>query len=230
MHTVSWKEFGPPNTPQEVVRRRKQNMEICRKLGQPVIFRHMWNADDVNAGLAKKCPACYDNAYDQARNDCPVCFGFGFVSVENDPSGQYFIDQYGQIILGDPGTHVHAPRYGGFDKPWLTWIIEPDVAVDLFRINEQGVMIQTYDATGVAPWYPKLGDNDLCINVTLDPGGYNILDTHERFQLKMVQQVTLRGFGRRDAAISQPHLISQTFQMARTPENITTEQVPVDVP
>lgn len=227
--TVSFKEVGPPNTPQDIKRLRRENMDSCRRLGQPVVFRHMYGREDVLAGIAKQCPACYSATYDQVRNDCPVCHGFGFVSVEDNPENLY-IDTRGLIVTGDPGTGIKAPRYGGFAVPILTWMMEPDVAVDVFRINEEGVMVQTFDAQGVAPWYPQLGDNDLCINVTLGTDGYTILDTNDRFQLKRVQQVTIRGFGRqaRYGSSGQPFLVAQTFEMSKAPTNSALYDVPVD--
>ena len=230
--TVTFKEVGPPNTPQEIKRLRRENMDLCRRMGQPVVVRHMYGREDVEAGIAEKCPACYDDVYDQVRNDCPVCYGFGFASVEQNPQSVW-IDTSGQVVIGtQPFGGIKAPRYGGFGVPYLTWLMEPDVAVDVFRINEQGVMVQTFDAQGVAPWFPQLGDNDLCINVSLDSDGFTITDTFDRFQLKMVQQVTIRGFGKRApfGTSGNPFLVAQTFQMSKSPDNQQIYNVPVDEP
>ena len=231
MQTVSFRNVGPPSTPQEIKRLRREVMDFMRKNGQPIIFRHMWNIDDKIAGLARTCPACYNTVYEQVRNDCPVCFGFGYASVEESPNTRLYIDTGGQIVVDDPGTNIRAPRYGGFSEPYLTWMAEPDVAVDVFRINEQGVMVKTYDAQEVAPWYPKLGDNDLCINVTLGENGFDIVQTNERFQLKLTQQITVRGFGKRggrNAAGGQTYFVGQSFQMSRAPENSSLYDVEVD--
>lgn len=231
MRTVSFKELGPANTPQEVKRLRRENMDACRRLGQPVIFRHMYSIEDVNSGEAKKCPSCFDPAYNQVRSDCVVCYGFGFVSVENNPEN-LFIDTNGQIqTFSQPGW-VPAPRYGGFGVPYLTWMVEPDIAVDVFRISDQGVLTQQFDATGVAPWFPTVGDNDLCINVTLNNDGFTIESTLDRFQLKRVEQVTIRGFGKRSRAGSngQPYLVAQSFQMNKVPSTHQIYNVPVDEP
>jgi len=227
---VTFREVGPPNTPQEIKRLRRENMDLCRKMGQPVVFRHMYNLDDVENGEAKKCPACFDSVYEQTRNDCPVCYSFGFVSVEDNPF-DVWVTTDGQLVTGaQPNGSIKAPRYGGFANPLLTWLLEPDVAIDVFRVNEQGVMIQTFDAEGVAPWYPRLGDNDLCINVVLDQDGYTITDMHDRFQLKRVQQITMRGLGRRGAQRSghQPFQVGQSFQMSKAPTNSALYGVPVD--
>jgi hypothetical protein len=199
----------------------------------------MWGREDVEKGDAATCPACWDEIYDNVRNDCPVCFGFGFVSTELEPDPTVFIDTDGQIAISglddfglptpDAGW-VRAPRYGGFDQAYLTWLVEPDIAVDVFRINEQGVMVQTYDAEGVAPWFPILGDNDLCINVVLAPSDFTIIDSEERFQLKQVQQVTIRGFGKpgQPRGGAQRFQVAQTFQMSKAPTNSSLYQVEVD--
>jgi len=232
MHIVSFKEVGPPFTPQEIKRLRRQNMDLCRKMGQPVVFRHMWNQEDVIEGIARQCPACYDTAYDQVRNDCPVCFGFGFASVEETDDPNIWINEEGQLInTTSPQTGwIRAPKYGGFGPSILTWMVEPDVAVDVYRINEQGVMIQTYDAQGVAPWWPKLGDNDLCINVRLAPNDFSIIETGDRFQLKLVQQVTVRGFGKMGRPQGgQAYMVAQTFQMSKAPTNSSLYDVPLNI-
>lgn len=231
MQKIAWNNVGTANTPQEIMRLRRQMMDACMRLGQPVVLRHRWNLDDVDSGLAKKCPACYNSAYDETRVDCPVCFGVGYVSVQDNSQGQY-IDTLGRIVSSDPGTHVLAPAFGGYDEPFLTWMVEPDVAVDVFRISEKGTMIRTYDAQGIAPWYPILGDNDLCINVTIDPHSQAVLTTEDRFELKMVQQVTIRGLGRRARFIAsyQPYLVQQTFRMEKLPKNGIWYTVPTSTP
>lgn len=230
-HAASWKNVGGPNTPQEVKRLRRENMDICRRMGQPAIFRHMYSLEDVDAGIAEKCPACYDAEYDHVRADCVVCYGFGFASVEVNPLDLWITTSNTIVTTSNPAAEwIKAPRYGGFSAPILTWLIEPDVAVDIFRINDQGVMTQIYDAQGTAPWYPKMGDNDLCVNVELSPDGFTILNTLDRFQLKRVQQVTIRGFGRlsQPTVNGQPYLVAQTFEMNKVPSNQHVYDIPVN--
>jgi len=110
--------------------------------------------------------------------------------------------------------------------------MEPDVAVDVFRISDQGTMVRTFDATGVAPWFPNLSDNDLCVNVQLSQNDYSIISTHDRFQLKMVQPITMRGFGKRGRPSGQggqAFRVAQSFQMSKAPTNTSLYDVPVDV-
>lgn len=233
--TVTFREVGAPNTPQEIKRLRRENMDMCRRMGQPVIVRHVYGPRDVDTGIAQTCPACYDADYDHVRGDCPVCYGEGFASVElNTASPLIYINTDGfltQTATPDPSWIV-APQYGGFGVPYLTWLVEPDVAVDVFRITDQGVMTQQFDAQGFAPWTPTLGDNDLCINVEVDKSGFNIVKALDRFQLKKVQQVTIRGFGRRakPGSLGQPLLVAQTFEMNKVLDNTILNNVPYDEP
>lgn len=231
MYIVSVQEVGPPFTPQEIKRLRRENMDFCRYAGQPVVLRHMWNEDDVNRNLAEPCPACFDGTYQHVRNDCLVCYGFGFVSREKSLDNTLYITPEG-IVVSDttpsPGW-VRAPRYGGFGKSVLTWLVEPDVAVDVFKPLPEGTLVQTFDAQGVAPWFPQLADNDLCINVALDPNDYTIVATNERFQLKLVQQVTIRGFGKRGRPQGFPgYKVAQTFQMSKALTTTSLYDIPYD--
>jgi len=232
MHILTVREVGPPFTPQEIKRLRRENVEMCLRMGQPVVYRHMWNEDDARSGRAQRCPACYDPAYGQPRNDCPVCFGFGWASTELSLDSDDWIDTSGRVVnTPTPGPGwVRLPRYGGFDQSVLTWLMEPDVAVDVFRISDLGTMIRTYEATGVAPWFPQLSDNDLCVNVELAHNDFSITGTGDRFQLKMVQPMTVRGFGKRGrppGSGGQAYRVAQTFQMAKFPDNQALYDVPV---
>jgi hypothetical protein len=225
VRTISFRNVGAPNTPQEIKRFRRENMDMCRRHGEPVILMHQFNNEDVDKGIAKTCPYDYDDDYGQVRENCPICFGVGFVSMEDQPDR--WIDNDGTITDYDPGTHVHAPVYGGYGPRYLTWMVEPDKPVDIFKISDQGVMVQTQQAEGYAPWFPDLHDNDLAVNVILNSNGFTIADDAERFQLKMVNPVTLRGFGRR--AQYQAFKVAQSFEMARVPDDNILQQVPLDI-
>lgn len=225
LQTLSWKEVGDASTPQEIRRARRQVMDMLRKSGEPVVLKHQWGQVDVDAGVAKKCPGCFDDDFDQVRNNCQVCFGVGFVSVAFEPSGTLFVNNRGQVVSGDPGTGIRAPQYGGYGQSYLTWMIEPDVTTDIFKPNEQGIMVQVEEARGFAAWFPLLHDNDLCINVTIAPDGFRIEQTNERYHLKQVQPNTIRGWGAR--TVGKIHNVWQSFEMARIPDNVIQQNVPI---
>lgn len=227
MHRVGRNHAGAPNVPREIKRLRVSAIEQCMKLGQPILWRHMFTEADELDGYklelfgttpqlipVRKCPACFDSSYGQVRKDCPVCFGVGFTSVEvND---DLWISEDGQSILdADDGTDENVPRYGGFGPAVLTWMVEPDTAVDIFKLDRQGALIKTQSAQGLAPWYPEMSDNDLVVNVDLSPQGYDIERELERYSLKMVQPQTIRGWGVKSRG--QEHRVGQSFEMARIP-------------
>lgn len=234
--SIAHKAVGGRRTPQEVKRLRREVMDFCRKLGQAVVLKHQWNNEDIRNGLAKHCPGCYDDAYGQTRNKCPICFAVGIVSVENDDITNLYIENGQLVDQADEINQVQAPKYGGYGPGYITWMVEPDTPVDIFTINEQGVMVQTQQAQGVAPWFPVLHDNDLAVNVELTDnlkievvnvfGDGDINQSYDRYQLKMTNPITLRGFGHR--ARQQDFQVQQTFEMAHVPKDNILYYVPLD--
>jgi len=188
--------YGGPHTPQDIARRRHQVMEAMRRFGAPVLVKHMYNDQDVQKGIAAPSPN-FDTVYKQPRHNDPLSHGVGFVSVQT--SDDEWVAPDGKLVvsatLPGPG-YVKAPRYRGYGPGYLTYIIEPDAAQDMFRLTETGALIKVQDAQAQAPWFPEMNDNDLLINVELDRNG-NIVETHERFQLKQTQPVSIRGMDRR---------------------------------
>ena len=207
-------------------------MDAILRVGQPVFHRHVYGLQDVDSSVAKKCPACWDEAYSQTRFDCPVCYGQGFVSVENNPD-TIWITQAGLLIeqsSPDSGW-IRAPRYGGFGKPTLTYVIQPDIAVDVFRLNDIGALVQQYDSKAFAPWNPTMGDNDILIDVDLWNGDdFTNQGEYDRFSIKMAEQMTVRGQGKNNhgSKLGQPFLLGQTFEMTKVPLHNVLNNVPAD--
>lgn len=74
-----YKDIGPASVPQDIKRLRREVLDYFQKLGQPVIFKHKWTNDDVEAGLAEYCPYCFNTAYKQPSQVDPYCFGTGYL-------------------------------------------------------------------------------------------------------------------------------------------------------
>lgn len=225
--------LGEDWVPRDVVRRRKYALETLRRMGTPVIIKHMFNDQDRKAGIAEKSPGMA-RAYGQTRHDDPLSYGTGFVSVER-ADNEWYNTTTGVIQIADesPGTGwAQAPLYRGFGQGHLTYIIEPDVAEDLFKLNEAGVMIEVQNATAQAPWYPEINDNDLIINVVVD-NQFNILETQERYQAKMTNPITMRGLqrrGRREKTElgGNRFMINQAFEMTLIPKTDALYEVETD--
>lgn len=220
MRVINLKNVGPPSVPQEIKRLRREAGDALRRYGQPAVHRHLYSLDDLHSGVAKKCPACYDEVYNQTRNNCPVCFSVGFVSIEDHPT--LYISSDGYLTTDE--TDKKAPLFGGFAEPVLTRVMQPDVAVDVFRVNQQGVLTRVEQSKSYAYWDPNVGDNDLLILVTVANDGYTINGIVDHYQTKQVNNNTIRGWGAR-AKNQNQFTVSQEFEMALVPPNNVLRQV-----
>lgn len=232
----AWTNLGDERTPRDVYRRRKQVIDAMRRVGSPVLIKRTYSISDVEKGDAQRGPN-YVKWAGQARHNDPISHGVGFVSVET--SDNEWISPDGQLVIADslPGNDfIPAPKYRGYGPGFLTFVIQPDAPVDTFKLTPTGVLVKTQDATGQAPWYPALHDNDIMINVTIDGVG-NILSTEERYQLKMVTPITVRGLQRKgykeqgigiDEIGGNRYLLNQTFQMSLLPPNDSAYKVETD--
>lgn len=188
------KYYGELNTPQDILRRRKQSLETMKRLGTPVLIKKMYTVDDVEKGIATESPN-FATAYGQSTHDDEISYGVGYCSVETQP-GEW-IDNEGQLQVTDsPQTGWEpAPKYRGYGPGYLTYCILPDAAEDVFRPTPEGLLLHTQIARTQLPWWPLCHDNDLLIVCELD-AQQNIIATQERYQLHQVQPITMRGLDR----------------------------------
>lgn len=70
---------GETNVPMSIRQLREKVLEFQLTLGQALLFMHRWNEDDVEDGLATRCPYCRDTVYQQSRSNDPYCFGTGYL-------------------------------------------------------------------------------------------------------------------------------------------------------
>lgn len=201
--------LGDAQVPREIKNQRNYTMEAMRRMGTPVLLKRMYTSEDVDQGNAQQSPFM-DSVYKQSRQNDPVSYGTGFVSLDTQP-GEWYDTATQKFAITDPHstaptpTSVPAPRYRGYGPGFLTYVILPDRPEDVFKITPQGVMTQIQQAKVQLPWWPIMGDNDLLITVSLDNGG-NIVQAYERYLLKQVMPITMRGMdrsGRRE--VSSPN-------------------------
>src|SRR5579859_5373348 len=184
--------LGDSGSPADILRRRRWTMQTMRRLGTPVLIRHMFNIDDVDDGIAEPSPN-FDSIYDQPIHDDPFSFGVGYVAVEkaDKVEPQEWIKpatarQPAELVQGlSEEGFLPAPLYRGYGPGYLTYVILPDRPVDIFKLTEAGALIKTQEARVQLPWYPEVGDNDVMITVELDEAE-RIIGTGPRYQLKKV--------------------------------------------
>ncbi len=223
---------GEANVPAEVKRRRRFVYDAMRRLGTPVVLKHMWNDDDAERGIAQKSPN-FEDPYGQTRNEDPLSYGIGYESVER--SDNEWLSPKGAIVksVTSPGAgYTRAAKWRGFGQGYLTYLIEPDVSEDLFKLSSGGALIQIQTATVQAPWWPEINDNDLLIHVVIDGHG-RVVEAQERFQAKQVNVVSIRGrdrMGRREytEAGGNRFVVNQTFEMTLVPSTSILQKVEFD--
>jgi hypothetical protein len=225
------KYLGEPYVPHDIRQQRRATSEVMRRLGRPVIIKHMWNPGDERLGLAKKSEDFFD-IYGQTRNKDPFSYGTGYQST--DLASDEWITPDGTIVRSDtqPGPEFkQASKYRGFGPGYLTYIVEPDAALDLYKHTPEGALIRVQTATAQTAWFPEINDNDLIINVTLDKTG-RIAETHERYTAKMTNPVTIRGDGRPRGGEGDGggniYLVNQQFEMVLLPSNNVLYSVEID--
>ncbi len=198
--------LGDAGIPHEILRRRRAHLEMMRRMGTPVLVKKMFNIEDTEGDepIATYSPN-WDTNMRQPMHDDPFSYGVGYVSVQTAP-GEWTIpaneEETASLIITDnpePGW-LPAPMYRGYGPGFLTYAILPDAPEDIFKHTEEGLLLHTQQARVQLPWHPELGDNDLMIMVELD-ATENIIQTFERFELKKVSPITMRGrdrWGRRE--------------------------------
>lgn len=225
--------LGEPIVPRDVTRQRANSLDTLRRFGSPVIVKHMYNSTDVDSGIAKNSQN-FQDAYGQTRHGDPISHGVGFVSVEESPDEWIKPDGTGIVVSNtSPGAgYIPAPKYRGYGPGYLTYMILPDVAEDVFKLSETGALIRVQTAQAQMGWFPEVNDNDLLITCTID-SAERVVSVHERYLAKMTNPVSLRGLDRggrreRNEDFGNRHVINQWFEMTLVPAKDSLYQVETD--
>lgn len=219
---------GEGVVPWDIMRRRKLTLETMKRMGTPVLIKHRYNADDVAKGIARRSPN-WAPEYKEVRRNDPLSNGVGFASVEVAENEWY--DEEGELHIAETpeeGWQL-APLYRGYGPGYLTYCVLPDAPEDVFRLTPQGALLHTQVARLQLPWWPLCGDNDLLITCELDPQ-QKIIQTFERYQLKQVTPITMRGLDRSGQREFRADAASNRFwvgQQAEANKFPLTEEDPI---
>lgn len=230
---------GEGNVPRNIRRHRANNLDTMRRFGTPIIVKHMYNDRDRKEGRAVPSPNL-SSVYGQTRHDDPLSHGIGFVGAENGvmiTSSDEWYDTTGRDLTiktgALPGANwAPAPKYRGFGPSYLTYGILPDVSEDVFKLTETGVLIRTQTARVQMGWYPEVNDNDLLVIVQIDEAE-RVVDSYERFQLKMTTPASMRGLDRKGRKeytedFGNRHITDQSFEMTLIPQTDKLYDVEID--
>lgn len=227
------RHLGAPNIPRSIRRQRKSNLDLMRRFGTPVIVKHMYNAEDVQNGIAEASPN-FSDIYGQSRHNDPLSHGIGFVSVEKSDN-EWVSPDGTAIVVSDisPGTgYTPAPKYRGYGPGYLIYVILPDASQDVFKLAETGALIKIQEAQVQMGWYPEVNDNDLMIICEINRAE-QVVSTHERYLLKQTSPASMRGrdrYGRRESTedFGNRYITDQSFEMTLLPARDELYKVEVD--
>lgn len=145
--TLVNQNLGPAGTPQDVKDLRKSSYDLHDELGAPVIFKHRWNQDDVNAGLTWVCPY-HDELYgNRDLSWDETCFGTGYVGGYAD--GQIVFvtlqDATEAQIKVTPQGVLTMDMQPAMTAPWLPKMGDGDLIITADFIPGSWEIIEMYE-------------------------------------------------------------------------------------
>lgn len=226
---------GDADVPRDIYNQRVASLEVMQRMGTPVMLKRVYNAEDAELGVAVAAPT-FDTVYNQSTYAVDqLSHGIGYVSVDTQ-DGEWYDPLTGKLYLSPTlpnPTYLPAPRYRGYGPGFLTYAILPDRPEDTWKLTPQGTLIRQQIAMAQLPWWPQVGDNDLLITCQVGVTGL-ITRTYERYQLKRVTPITMRGLDRMGERESEVNAggnrfwVGQQCELAKIPTNDPTYQVEVD--
>lgn len=227
--------LGDPQTPWDIKNQRTYAYEAFQRLGTPVLIKRMYTIEDVENGVAKESPTM-DDIYKQSTHATDLLsYGVGYVSIETI-EGEWYDPVTFDMFVSEAkpyANYLPAPKYRGYGPGMLTYAILPDRPEDQWKLTPQGAMIRQQTAMVQLPWWPQCGDNDLVITCRLSADG-RITKTDERYQLKQVTPLTMRGSDRWGArefeanAAGNRYWVGQQAEMTKVPTNDIVYQLETD--
>lgn len=119
---------------------------------------------------------------------------------------------------------------GGYEDAQIVYVTIQDASTDVIRVLPSGILSMDTHPNVTAPWLPLMGDSDILIMADFVPGTWEIADLHERYELREVTPITIRGpgWGRQSSTIPSRFRISQQAQADRLPPGHPLYEVPLN--
>ena len=105
---------------------------------------------------------------------------------------------------------------GGYADAQIIYATFSDATEDRIRVGPTGVLMFDREPQVIFPWLPDIGNGDLIIQAEFDNDTQTVIDTLDRFVLKEVTPVTIRGFQRKVQTVE--YRVQQNSQMDRVPD------------
>jgi len=114
---------------------------------------------------------------------------------------------------------------GGWDDGAITFLTLSDATQDVLRVGKEGIIYLDQHPGFTAPWVPLIGDGDLLIKADLESDNWDIIREHERYELKEVTPVTMRGFQK--ASQPREYRVNQQGNLDKLPFGHRWYDVPI---
>jgi hypothetical protein len=118
---------------------------------------------------------------------------------------------------------------GGFADGVVIFVTVQDTQETQIKIGPTGILTMDMHPAMTAPWMPAMGDGDMIITADFDPSNWDIVSEYERYLLKDVTPVTMRGpgWGRQQGGFLNRQTISQQSQLDKLPSDHPLYGVPI---
>lgn len=118
---------------------------------------------------------------------------------------------------------------GGYADAQIVFVTIQDAPEAQIKVLPTGVLSMDLHPAMTAPWIPLMGDGDLIVTADFIQGSWAIDDLHERYVLRDVTPVTMRGpgWGRQNGSVIGRQIISQQSQLDKLPIGHPLYEVPL---
>jgi hypothetical protein len=114
---------------------------------------------------------------------------------------------------------------GGYADAQIVYATFSDVTEDRIRVGPQGILMFDREPQVVFPWLPDMGNGDLLISAEFEPATETVIDTEDRYVLKDVTPITIRGYQRKVQTVE--FKVQQNAQVDRVPDGDVLYNVPL---
>ncbi len=118
---------------------------------------------------------------------------------------------------------------GGFADGQVVYVTLQDAPTDIIKLTPQGLLQMDQHPQMTAPWLPEMGDGDMVILADFNPRNWDIQDVHERYTLRQVNPITMRGPGwnRMSSTTSKRLRVSQESAADKLPYGHEFYEIPI---
>lgn len=114
---------------------------------------------------------------------------------------------------------------GGWADGQIAYVTFSDATENRIKVGPQGVLLFDREPQMVAPWVPEMGNGDILVTADFDHDTFEVLEEKDRYTLKEVTPVTIRGFQEQVQTVE--YRVQQSAMIDRVPDFDLLYNVPI---